>query len=428
MIPASAESSLKFSDRIEEYKLSNNLKVILIKDSRSPSVVSSIWYKVGSSYEYEGITGISHVLEHMMFKGTSNTQPGEFSKKIKEVGGSENAFTGRDFTGYYQKIHKDFLELSLKLESDRMSNLVFNENELKSEKEVVKEERRLRTDDQPISKVFEKIGIQALGMSGYGIPIIGTMKDIENINTDELKKWYFNFYVPNNATLIIAGDFDIDNTKELIQKYYGKIPSRNVKELATKKDYVLSYNDIKVSDKVSEPLILLSFKNKSFDLKNKKEVYAMELLLELMDGSSASRFTKNLVDTKKIALNTFISFDSYSREENLITIGGSPRTDIDPNILKKAIFDEFHSFIKNGLLDDELSNTKSRLLASNIYKFDSVFYQAMQVGMLETKGFNWKLLDEYIEDINNVTESDLVNVAKKIVNNNYIYSLIEPKL
>ena len=295
MIPASAESSLKFSDRIEEYKLSNNLKVILIKDSRSPSVVSSIWYKVGSSYEYEGITGISHVLEHMMFKGTSNTQPGEFSKKIKEVGGSENAFTGRDFTGYYQKIHKDFLELSLKLESDRMSNLVFNENELKSEKEVVKEERRLRTDDQPISKVFEKIGIQALGMSGYGIPIIGTMKDIENINTDELKKWYFNFYVPNNATLIIAGDFDIDNTKELIQKYYGKIPSRNVKELATKKDYVLSYNDIKVSDKVSEPLILLSFKNKSFDLKNKKEVYAMELLLELMDGSSASRFTKNLV-------------------------------------------------------------------------------------------------------------------------------------
>ena len=428
MIPASAESSLKFSDRIEEYKLSNNLKVILIKDSRSPSVVSSIWYKVGSSYEYEGITGISHVLEHMMFKGTSNTQPGEFSKKIKEVGGSENAFTGRDFTGYYQKIHKDFLELSLKLESDRMSNLVFNENELKSEKEVVKEERRLRTDDQPISKVFEKIGIQALGMSGYGIPIIGTMKDIENINTDELKKWYFNFYVPNNATLIIAGDFDIDNTKELIQKYYGKIPSRNVKELATKKDYVLSYNDIKVSDKVSEPLIFLSFKNKAFDLKNKKEVYAMELLLELMDGSSASRFTKNLVDTKKIALNTFISFDSYSREENLITIGGSPRTAIDPNILKKAIFDEFHSFIKNGLLDDELSNTKSRLLASNIYKFDSVFYQAMQVGMLETKGFNWKLLDEYIEDINNVTESDLVNVAKKIVNNNYIYSLIEPKL
>ncbi len=427
-MPVSAESSLKFSDRIEEYKLSNNLKVILIKDSRSPSVVSSIWYKVGSSYEYEGITGISHVLEHMMFKGTSNTQPGEFSKKIKEVGGSENAFTGRDFTGYYQKIHKDFLELSLKLESDRMSNLVFNENELKSEKEVVKEERRLRTDDQPISKVFEKIGIQALGMSGYGIPIIGTMKDIENINTDELKKWYFNFYVPNNATLIIAGDFDIDNTKELIQKYYGKIPSRNVKELATKKDYVLSYNDIKVSDKVSEPLILLSFKNKSFDLKNKKEVYAMELLLELMDGSSASRFTKNLVDTKKIALNTFISFDSYSKEENLITIGGSPRAGIDPNILKKAIFDEFHSFIKNGLLDDELSNTKSRLLASNIYKFDSVFYQAMQVGMLETKGFNWKLLDEYIEDINNVTESDLVNVAKKIVNNNYIYSLIEPKL
>ena len=428
LIPISVESSLKFSDRIEEYVLSNNLKVILIKDSRSPVVVSSIWYKVGSSYEYDGITGISHILEHMMFKGTSNTKPGEFSRKIKEIGGTENAFTGRDFTGYFQKIHKDFLELSLMLESDRMSNLVFDQNELKNEKEVVKEERRLRTDDQPISKVFEKIGVQALGMNGYGIPIIGTMKDIENINTDQLKKWYFNFYVPNNATVIIAGDFDIDNTKELIQKYYGEIPSRNVKDLSRKKNHVLSYDDIKVSDKVSEPLILLSFRNESFNLTNRREVYALELLLELMDGSSASRFTKNLVDTKKIALNTFISFDSYSRKENLITIGGSPRNNISPNTLKKAIIDEFHFFITNGLLDDELSNTKSRLLANNIYQFDSVFYQAMQVGMLETKGLDWKLLDEYIEDINSVTESDLINAAKKIVNNDYIYSLIEPTL
>ncbi len=428
LAPLYVESSLKFSDRIEEYSLDNNLKVILIRDSRSPAVVSSIWYKVGSSYEYDGITGISHLLEHMMFKGTSITEPGVFSKKIKEVGGSENAFTGRDFTGYYQKIHKDFLELSLKLESDRMSNLVFNDNELKNEREVVKEERRLRTDDKPISKVFEKIGLQAFGVNAYGIPIIGSMKDIETISIEDLKKWYANFYVPNNATLIIAGDFDINNTKELIQKYYGKIPSKNVKDLTRKKDYVLSYSDIKVSDQISEPLVLLSFKNTPFDLKKKKEVYALELLLELMDGSSASRFTKNLVDTKKIALNTFISFDSYSKKDNLVTIGGSPRNGISPSQLKKAIFDEFRYFIKNGLLTDELSNTKSRLLANNIYKFDSVFYQAMQVGMLETKGFDWKLLDEYVKDINNVTENDLINIAKKIIiNNDHIYSLIEPR-
>ena len=173
--------SMNFSDRTATFTLSNGLKVILIQDKRSPVVVSSIWYKVGSSYEREGISGISHILEHLMFKGTKNTKPGEFSKKIKEIGGSENAFTGRDFTGYYQKVHKDHLELSLRLESDRMQNLVFVQEEVDKEIEVVKEERRLRTDDQPISKVFERIGKQVFGMSGYGIPIIGTMSDINSI-------------------------------------------------------------------------------------------------------------------------------------------------------------------------------------------------------------------------------------------------------
>ena len=198
---------MRFSDRIEEYTMDNGLKVILIEDNRSPVIVSSIWYRVGSSYEYSGVSGISHVLEHMMFKGTTNTSPGEFSKIIKEAGGSENAFTGRDFTGYYQKIHKDYLELCLKLESDRMSNLVFREDEFKKEVEVVKEERRLRTDDKPVSKVFEKIGLQAFGMKDYGIPIIGTMKDLSSIKISDLKKWYKNYYVPNNATLILAGNF-----------------------------------------------------------------------------------------------------------------------------------------------------------------------------------------------------------------------------
>ena len=186
-LPLTQAYSMNFSDRSIDYSLSNGLNVVLIKDTRSPIVVSSIWYKVGSSYEREGISGISHILEHLMFKGTKTMKPGEFSRKIKQIGGSENAFTGRDFTGYYQKVHKDYLELCLELESDRMNNLIFVQDEVSKEIEVVKEERRLRTDDQPISKLFEKINNQIFGMTRYGIPIVGTMDDIGSIKISDLK-------------------------------------------------------------------------------------------------------------------------------------------------------------------------------------------------------------------------------------------------
>ena len=425
-IPASAD--LRFSDRVEEYYLSNGLKVILIEDKRSPIIVSSIWYKVGSSYEYEGISGISHVLEHMMFKGTKTTKPGEFSKKIKKIGGTENAFTSRDFTGYFQKTHKNYLELCLQMEADRMRNLIFSQEEFKNEIEVVKEERRLRTDDNPTAKIFEKISNQAFGMRDYGVPIIGTMKDLNKISIADLKKWYLNYYAPNNAVLILAGDFDNNEAKKLIKKYYGGIKKTKVQNYLEKSDYRISFNSIKVEDKVSEPLVLISFENMRFNEENRKENYVIELLMELMDGGVSSRFTKNLVDDKNIALNTFISYDTYTRKRNLITIGGSPNKNITTEQLREALIAQFTDLVEKGLYENELTDVKSRLLANNIYKFDSIFYQVMQIGMLETKNLDWSILDKYINEINSITEHDLINATKKyILKKDYIFSIIEPK-
>ena len=216
-------SEIKFSDRVESYYLQNGLKVVLIEDRRSPAVVNSIWYKVGSSDEEVGKTGISHILEHMMFKGTDNLNPGEFSSIVKKMGGTENAFTSKDYTGYFQKIHMSDLEKCIELESDRMQNLKLQDKELKSEIEVVKEERRLRTDDNPVAKAFEKIMINAYGMNNYGIPIIGTMDDINSITKEDLQNWYNLYYQPNNAIVIIAGNFNSDEVKRFIQKYYGSI-------------------------------------------------------------------------------------------------------------------------------------------------------------------------------------------------------------
>ena len=265
-------------------------------------------------------------------------------------------------------------------------------------------------------------------MSGYGIPIIGTMSDINSIEISDLKKWYRNYYSPNNATIIIAGDIDFINSRKLVEKYYGSIPSKEVLKSSNEISHERSLDDILVKDKVSQPIILMSFENDYFTNSNKKEMYSLELLFELMDGSSSSRFTKNLIDEKKIAISTFISYDTYSARKNLITIGGSPRKGVDTDQFRKELLKEFENFITYGLAKDELELVKSRLLANNIYKFDSVFYQVMQVGMMETKNHDWRLLDSYIQDINSINEDDLKAIARKvIINNKYLYSLIRPK-
>ena len=420
----SVQSKIKFSDRVESYTLSNGLKVVLIEDKRSPSVVNSIWYKVGSSHEASGKTGISHVLEHMMFKGTKTLKPGEFSSIVKKMGGTENAFTSKDYTGYFQKIHTKDLERCIELESDRMKNLRLDENELRSEIEVVKEERRLRTDDNPVSKTFEKIMINAYGMNEYGIPIIGTMQNLGSISKNDLENWYKLHYQPKNAIVIIAGNFNADQVKGYIQKYYGRyennkssIKPNNKIEFSTKASF-------DVYDKVSKPIVFLSFKKPKFDKNRIRELYALDLFIEIMDGGYSSRLTKNLVDNQKVALDIFLSNDTYNQYPNLIIIGGTPRGKISPEELKLKILEQLSNESINSVTERELVNAKARIKANNIYKFDSVFYQAMQVGMLETKDIGWENLDNYNSIIESISLDEVKESASKYFLNNKVFTAI----
>lgn len=420
----SVQSEIKFSDRVESYTLSNGLKVVLIEDKRSPSVVNSIWYKVGSSHEASGKTGISHVLEHMMFKGTKTLKPGEFSSIVKKMGGTENAFTSKDYTGYFQKIHTTDLERCIELESDRMKNLRLDENELRSEIEVVKEERRLRTDDNPVSKTFEKIMINAYGMNEYGIPIIGTMQNLSSISKNDLQNWYKLHYQPKNAIVIIAGNFNADQVKGYIQKYYGRyennkssIKPNNKIEFSTKASF-------DVYDKVSKPIVFLSFKKPKFDKNRIRELYALDLFIEIMDGGYSSRLTKNLVDNQKVALDIFLSNDTYNQYPNLIIIGGTPRGKISPEELKLKILEQLSNESINSVTERELVNAKARIKANNIYKFDSVFYQAMQVGMLETKDIGWENLDNYNSIIESISLDEVKESASIYFLNNKVFTAI----
>ena len=421
---SSVQSEIKFSDRVESYTLSNGLKVVLIEDKRSPSVVNSVWYKVGSSHEASGKTGISHVLEHMMFKGTKTLKPGEFSSIVKKMGGTENAFTSKDYTGYFQKIHTKDLERCIELESDRMKNLRLDENELRSEIEVVKEERRLRTDDNPVSKTFEKIMINAYGMNEYGIPIIGTMQNLGSISKNDLENWYKLHYQPKNAIVIIAGNFNADQVKGYIQKYYGRyennkssIKPNNKIEFSTKASF-------DVYDKVSKPIVFLSFKKPKFDKNRIRELYALDLFIEIMDGGYSSRLTKNLVDNQKVALDIFLSNDTYNQYPNLIIIGGTPRGKISPKELKLKILEQLSNESINSVTERELVNAKARIKANNIYKFDSVFYQAMQVGMLETKDIGWENLDNYNSIIESISLDEVKESASKYFLNNKVFTAI----
>ncbi len=428
LLSSSVHSEIKFADRVEEYQLKNGLKVVLIEDNRSPSVVNSIWYRVGSSNEVQGKTGISHILEHMMFKGTVSLGPGEFSTIVKKMGGTENAFTGKDFTGYFQKIHKSDLERCIELESDRLRNLSLDENQIEKELNVVKEERRLRTDDNPVSKTFEKIMINAFGMNNYGIPIIGTMDDIEGTTKRDLERWYKTYYQPKNAIVIIAGHFDKEKVKKYIDKYYGSLKNQNhsmAKIMPTKfktKDFFEVYED------VSKPVIFISFKKPKFNEKNIRQLYAFDLFLEIMDGGYSSRLTENLVNIKKVALDTFISNDTYNQHPNLIIIGGTPRGDVKPMDLKSYLLEQFSQEAIETITEEELLSAKSRIKANNVYKFDSVFYQAMQVGMLETKNISWKLLDSYYTLSESITLDEIKAAGKAyITTKKPLITVLKPK-
>jgi len=211
--------SLCAADATRSLTLDNGMKIIVREDHRAPVVVSQVWYKVGASYEHDGITGVSHVLEHMMFKGTDNLKPGEFSEIISANGGRENAFTGRDYTAYFQRIASDRLEICLKLEADRMRNLVLTEAEFAKEIEVVKEERRMRTEDNPNALTYERFIAAAFLNNPYRNPVIGWMQDLDSLTVEDARQWYKRWYTPNNATLVVVGDVKAQDVFKLAKKY-----------------------------------------------------------------------------------------------------------------------------------------------------------------------------------------------------------------
>lgn len=408
--------SLTFAD-VSEFKLDNGLKLIVKEDHRAPVVVSQVWYKVGSSYEHNGITGISHVLEHMMFKGTKNLKPNEFSQIIAENGGEQNAFTGRDYTAYFQKLHKDRLEVSFKHEADRMRNLIINADELLKEREVVAEERRMRTDDNPKALLRESFNAAAFVNSPYHHPVIGWMSDINHYQADDLRAWYQQWYAPNNATIVVVGDVEPKAVLALAKQYFAPLKSEEIASLKPQIEVEQKgIREIKVKAPAELPYLMMGWKIPvvaTATEENAWEPYALEVLAGILDGGNSARFAKELVREQQVATSVGAGNSLFSRLKDLFLVAGTPANGKSIEELKQAVFEQLEQIKNQPVTQEELDRVKAQVVAGAVYERDSVFYQAMQIGMLETVGLDWKLSDQYVDNVKAVTAEQIQAVANK---------------
>jgi len=415
---------------VHTHTLENGLRVVVKEDHRAPVVVSQIWYKVGSSYEHGGITGISHLLEHMMFKGTERHPAGEFSRIIAEQGGRENAFTGRDYTAYFQQLERSRLPISFELEADRMRNLLLEETEFAQERRVVLEERRLRTEDNPRALTHEQFMAAAFQAAPYRQPVIGWMDDLENLEVADLRRWYHRWYVPNNATLVVAGDVEPAEVFALAERHFGGIePALVAAPKPRREPPQRGERRITVQAPAELPHLIMGYKTPAYPTADEPwKVYALEVLAGVLDGGDSARLSRELVRGRQVAAAASAGYSPFQRQSGLLTLSALPAGGHDVAELEAALRREVQRLRERPVAADELARVKAQVAASQVYERDSLFYQAMQIGMLETVGLDRRLAESYPQRIGAVTAEQVQAVAREFLTPDRLtVAILEPQ-
>ncbi len=395
---------------VYEEVLPNGLKILALKDPSALLAVFQIWYNAGSVNEPIGKTGLSHLLEHMMFKGTHKYGPKTFSKIIKRAGGIDNAGTSRDYVFYYQKLAPDRLHLSIELEADRMHNLVMDPKETLSERDVAMEERRMRYEDDPQNLVFEEVVSTAFKNHPYRRPVIGWMSDLQKITRDDLWEFYRTYYSPNNALIIVAGDIDVDLLVDKIKKEFGAIPKGpHVESIAIIEPEQRGEKRVFVKKEAELPYILTAYKVPDI---HHEDSFALEVLSSILSDGKSSRIYKSLIDEKKIALSAGAGYSSIQKYPFLFYLYGTALPGIRIDNIEKALYEEVANIKSNAPSEREVQKAKNQIGAGFIMGQDSVFFQAKILGIFEMIG-DWKLKDAYLEGIKNVIPGDVQRVAQK---------------
>jgi zinc protease len=413
-----------------EKTLDNGMKVVVKVDRRAPVVVSQIWYKVGSMDEHNGTTGISHALEHMMFKGTHDVPAGEFSRRIAAAGGSENAFTAQDHTAYFQTLQKDRLPLALKLEADRMTNLTLAPEEFAKEIEVVKEERRMRTEDSAAAKLYEGLMATAFETNPYRRPVIGWMDDLRHMTDADVRKWYERWYVPNNATLVVAGDVAPEQVFAWARQYFGPIASRPLPERKPQTEpEQMGEKRIEVKAPAKLPEIAMAWKVPHLtDPAKDWEPYALEILAGVLDGNASARLNQSLVRERHLATEVGAGYDPISRGPALFLLDATPAEGQSDATVEAALKAEIAKVAQTGVSDAELSRVKEQVVAGQVFQQDSLFYQAMLIGTWTTAGLDYRDRETRIERLKAVTADQVKAVAAKFfVDDHLTVAVLDPQ-
>ena len=410
----------------EKYKLSNGLEVILYQDNSLPSIAVNIWYRVGSANEVNGKTGFAHLFEHMMFQGSENIPKEGHFRYIQEAGGNLNGSTSIDRTNYYETLPSNYLELALWLESDRMGFMLpgLTQEKLDNQKDVVMNERRQRYENQPYGLSWE-ILFSNLFADGhpYSWPTIGWMDDIAKFELDDVRNFFKTYYVPNNATLVIGGNFEIESTKELVEKYFGGIQSgASIPEVIVEKQTLSEARKVIHKDNVQLPRIYLAWHtDKAFC----DEDAVLDILSEILSSGKSSRFYKSLVFEKQIAQDVS-SFQYSARLAGSFIVASTAKSGVELDTIKEVIFERIQDLIQNGISEEELLRSKNSVISSFVYslqKLDTITDQMNHYNFYlgEPNSFSSDLAR-----YEKVTAEEIINTAKKYLLNPFVELHIIP--
>lgn len=404
-------SSVPLHAQVREHSLANGLKVLLIEDHKAPLAVFQIWYRVGSRDEPSGKTGMSHLLEHMMFKGTPSYGSKQFSKLVQRLGGTDNAYTTKDYTMYYQRLPASKIDISIKLEADRMQNLILEEKEVIAERSVVMEERRMRYDDDPQNSLFEEVMAASFKAHPYQWPVIGWMSDIAAIGRDDLYSHYRAYYSPDNAFIVVAGDINPDDILKKIEASFGSIkPGMGKHKVDSAEPQQKAERRIYLKREAKLPYLLMVYHVPNIP---EEDSYALEILATVLAGGESGRIYKSIIYDKKLAISAYADYSGLSKDPFLFYLGGTSAPGKRVEDLEKALIEEVSKIQAAPPSEKEVQKAKNQIESSFIMNQDSVFFQAEIAGMFEMMAGSWREKDRYLEIIRKVTPEDVQRAAKK---------------
>ncbi len=415
--------------KVSEYKLPNGLKLIIKEDHRAPVVVSQIWYKVGASYEPDGISGISHALEHMMFRGTKKYGPGVLKKIIADNGGAINAMTDYDYTMYYEVLAADKLPIAFELEADRMHGLLLDRRLFEKELQVILEEWRMRTQDDPQAKAYERFAAVAYVSSPYRRPVIGWHSDIQHLTAQDLRQWYQTWYAADNAIIVVVGDVKPRQVYRLAKKYFAPLKVNTIPQLKPQlEQQPLGERTVVVKAHAELPWLIMGYNVPNLKTAKKKwQAYALEVTSAVLSAGNSSRLAKQLIRGQQVAVTADAGYPLYGRLDGLFLLEGTPAPKHDIKQLQRAFLQQVKQLQTTLVTKEELARIKAQLIANKVYGKDSIENQATEIGSLEAVNLSWHEADQYIKHVEAITPQQIQSVAKKyLVKNRLTIGILQP--